>query len=373
MRSRHALAVCVVALLALPVAAGAGTQSVAPPGSGSGSGSVSGSGFGIAASAATHGDHVSVDAQTTSDGTVVVETVSAIGPSFVVLAPDDGGRPGDPVGNATVPAASFRRNVAVALDDGAWDGWTGNRTFWAVLYRDDGDGRFDPESDASIATRNPAAEAEFALGRVERGSDRVLARVFTSQRLREGRLTARRVDLSQPGYLVATSIDGDRVVGTRALDAGVHRNVTVALNESFVAQQRREFRVRLLAYRDDGDGRFGESDRPVTVGGEHVATSMIVQNVGTNADGTVTTTRPLVVTPTPGSGTATVTDSPTAVPTVTPTTERTDTRSPAETTTADETSASGPGFGVVGAVFALAGTVLAVLVVVAVLGRKDEL
>jgi hypothetical protein len=350
MRSRHALAICVVALLALPVAAGAGTQSVA-----------------------THGDHVSVDAQATSDGTVVVETVSAIGPSFVVLATDDGGRPGDPVGNATVPAASFRRNVAVTLDDGAWDGWSDNRTFWAVLYRDDGDGRFDPASDVSIATRNPAAEAEFALGRVERGSDRVLARVFNSQRLHEGQLTARRVDLSQPGYLVATSIDGDRVLGTRALDAGTHENVTVALNDSFVAEQRREFRVRLVAYRDDGDGRFGESDRPVTVGGERVATSMVVQKVGTNADGTVTTTRPLVVTPTPGAETetATDTDSPTAVPTVNPTTDRTDTESTAETTSADETSASGPGFGVVGAVFGVAGTVLAVLVVVTVLGRKN--
>jgi PGF-CTERM protein len=358
MRSHHALAVCLVALLALPVAAGAVPQSVAP------AGSEPGIVAGASASAATHGDHVSVDAQASSDGTVVVETVSALGPSFVVLTTDDDGRPGEPVGNATVSAASFRRNVAVTLDDDAWGDWSGNRTFWAVLYRDDGDGRFDPESDVSVATRNPAAETEFTLGRTDGGADRVLARVFNSQRLREGRLTVRRVDLSRPGYLVATSVEGDRVLGTRALDAGTHENVTVALNESFVAEQRREFRVRLLAYRDDGDGRFDAGDRPVTVGGERVATSMVVQRVGTGADGTVTTTRPLVVTPTPGSGTATVTESPTAVPTANPTSERTDDGATVEPTSADETSASGPGFEVAGALFAA-------LVVVAVLGRKN--
>jgi len=352
MRSRHALAVCVLALLALPVAAGAGPQSDVSADSG------------ITASAATHGDHVSVDAQATSDGTVVVETVSAIGPSFVTLWTDDGGRPGEPVGNATVPAASFRTNVAVALDEGAWTDWSGNRTFWAVLYRDDGDGRFDPASDISMGRRNPAAEAEFELGRVESGADRVLARVFGSQRLREGRLTARQVDLARPGYLVATSVDGGRVVGTRALDAGSHENVTVALNESFVADQRREFRVRLLAYRDDGDGRFGDGDRPVTVGGETVATSMVVAKPGVNADGTVTTTRPLVITPTPGSvtGTAPVTDSPTAGPAAEPAPTRTPTTPPTGTTTADETSATGPGFGVAAAVVA----VLAVVATLAV-------
>jgi len=344
MRSRHALAVCVVALLALPVAAGAGSGSVAPVGNGSE--------VAASASAATHGDHVSVDAQAVSDGTVVVETVSAIGPSFVVLRTDDGGRPGQPVGNATVPAASFRTNVAVTLDDGVWTGWSGNRTFWATLYRDDGDGRFDPESDLSMASRNPAAEAEFELGRVESGADRVLARVFGSQRLREGRLTARQVDLSQPGYLVATSIDGGRVVGTRALDAGSHENVTLALNESFVAEQRREFRVRLVAYRDDGDGGFGAGDCPVTVGGEPVATSMVVEKPGTNADGTVTTTRPLVITPTPGSvtGTPTATDPPTDRSATEQLPTRTPTAPPTRTT--GTTSTNGPGFGVVAPLFA---------------------
>ena len=340
MRSRLALALCIAVLLAIPVAAGAGPQRVV------------GADTDVVASAATHGDHVSVDAQATSDGTVVVETVSAVGPSFVVLTTADADEAGEPVGNATVPAASFRRNVAVTLTDDAWAGWTGNRTFRAVLYRDDGDGRFAPDSDVSIATRNPAAEAEFALGRTDSGADRVLARVFNSQRLREGRLTARRVDLSQSGYLVATSLDGDRVLGTRALDAGTHENVTVALNESFVAEQRREFRVRLLAYHDDGDGRFGAGDRPVTVGGERVATSMVVQRPETGADGTVTTTRPLVITPTPGAGTRTATGPPTAVPTATPTPSGTDVQSPTATTTT-ETSASGPGFGVTGALFAL--------------------
>jgi len=343
MRSRHLLAFGVVALLALPVAAGT------VPGS---DGSVEAPALG----GATHGDHVSVDAQAVSDGTVVVETVSAVGPSFVVLWTETDGTRGEPVGHASVPAASFRTSVAVDVADEHWSGWAGNRTLRVVLHRDDGDGSFDPADDPSMASRNPAAEASVTLGRTDEGSDRVLARVFGAQRLRDGALTVRRVDLSRSGYVVATSIEGDRVVGTRALDAGTHRNVTVALNDSFLADQRRDFRVRLVAYRDDGDGSFDAGDRPVTVGGDRVATSLVVRRSVTTGTGTPTTTRPLVITPTPGGSTATA-DPPAASPTV-PTDVARTTAVPGSS--ASPTTANGPGFGALTVLLAGAVTLAAV-------------
>jgi hypothetical protein len=90
---------------------------------------------------------------------------------------------------------------------------------------------------------------------------------------------------------------------------------------------------------------------------------MVVARPGTNADGTVTTTRPLVITPTPGSGSATVPDS----PTVGPATETVPTRTATAplTGTTDTTSANGPGFGV-------ACAVLVVLVVTASLTRRTR-
>jgi hypothetical protein len=344
MGSRHVLALGAVVLLALPVAAGAVTASggVEAPALGGG----------------THGDHVSVDAQAVSDGTVLVETVSAAGPSFVVLWTDDGGYPGEPVGHASVPAASFRTNVAVRLADETWSGWSGNRTLRVVLHRDDGDGSFDPDDDPSMASRNPAAESSVTLGRTDGDADRVLARVFGAQRLREGTLTVRRVDLSRPGYVVATSVDGDRVVGTRALDAGTHRNVTLALNDSVLADQRRDFRVRLVAYRDDGDGTFDAGDRPVRVGDERVATSLVVRQRVTTGTGTPTTTRPLVITPTPGGGAVTsAATAPTATPTSVPGEDSSPTGSSGPSSS--PTSASGPGFGVLAV---LLGTAVAVAV-----------
>jgi hypothetical protein len=342
MRPQHAFILCVAMLLAVPVVGGA-------PGPGS---AVSGQ----AAVGATHGDHVSVDAQATSDGRVVVETVSAVGPSFVVLRRDDGGRPGDPVGHTSVPAASFRTDVAVGIGERTWTNWSGTRRLWAVLHRDDGDGTFDPESDPSMAGRNPAAEASFTLRQSDGGADRVLARVFGSQRLRDGRLTVRRVDLSRPGFVVATSIENERVVGTRALEAGTHRNVTVALNETFLADQRRDFRVRLVAYHDDGDGRFGTGDRPVTTGAGPVATTLVAERPATGDTGTVTTTQPPVVTPSPGTtGTDPSTATPAPAPDSTPT--RATTTSLARAT--DSTSANGPGFGV--AVVLLGGLLLVVV------------
>jgi hypothetical protein len=314
MPSRVALALCVLALLAAPVAAGtvaSGSSAVPEVGA-----------------AGTHGAHVMVGNQAVSDGTVVVETLSTAAPGFVVLRADDDGDPGDPVGHSAVPAGQFQTDVPVRVDADVWEGWTGNRTLRAMVHHDDGDGTFDPDEDRSMADRESAAETAFELGRTDGRADRVLARVSGSHQLRDGRLTVRRVDLSAAGYVVATSVDGDRVVGSRALAADTHENVTVALNESFLADRRQRFRVRLVAYRDDGDGTFGAGDRPVTVGGAPVASSLVVEKPESG-----------------GSRTATASPAPTGAPASTTRSLTSPAGMEPNTPSPSPASASGPGFG----------------------------
>jgi len=297
-----------------------------------------------------HGTHVDVDPQISSDGTVVVETLSMLRPGFVVLRADDDGSPGDPVGHARVRGFGYQADVPVAVDDGTWDDWTGNRTLWAVLHRDDGDGQFDPDSDPAMTVRNPAARAQFSLQKSASGAARVLGTGRQARPLSDGAVTLPRVVLPASGHLVVESIDGDETIGTRALDADSHANVSVALNDSFVADQPDRFRVRAVVYRDDGavDGALDADDRPVTVAGESVATDVVVRK---GEDGGVVILTPeLTGTEPPDSGPARPTDGPAATdgPTVT---DDSPTDGSDGTATA---SASGPGFGALAVLAALA-------------------
>jgi len=320
-----AAVVLAVALAAVPLA-----SAVGPPAGGAGP---------------LHGNHVTVDPQVSGDGTVVAETATALTDGFVVVRTDDGGQPGEPVGHTRVNGSRFRTDVPVQVDPETWDGWSGNRTLWAVVHADDGDGTFDMETDRSLATRSPAARVSFTLRKGTDGDVRVLARQFDAHSLAAGRLTVRRVDLDGPGYLVARTLDGDRVLGTTALETGRHSNVSVALDPSYRDGRESPFRVRLLAYRDDGDGTFDDGDRPVRAGDSAVGTDVVV--APPNESGTATDA-PLVVTPSP-------TDPPTAAPTPadgsSPTTDPTAPRT--------ETTATGPGFGTAVTALAVAVLVLA--------------
>lgn len=265
-----------------------------------------------------HGNHVTVDPQVAADGTVVAETAASLTSGFLVVRADAGGRPGAPLGHTSLDGAAFRTDVAVALDSPLADA----RTLWAVVHVDDGDGEFDPATDRSVAARSPGARQSFVV----RGGDRpvhVLARGFDPLALADGALTVRRVSLARPGYVVAHPIDGDGVVGTRKLSAGTHANVTLSLDDSFVAARGDRFRLRLVAYRDDGDGRFDDGDRPVRVGGEAVGTDVVVDRSGSAG----TDDGPAVVTPTPAP-------------------DRTGRTRPPSTAATPTTRGSGPGFGV---------------------------
>jgi len=296
------------------------------------------------ASAGMHGNHLSVDPQVTSDGTVVVETAFTLRPGFVVLRADDGGEPGEPVGHTAVRGGEFLRDVPVAVNESTWSEWDGNRTLWAVLHRDDGDGEFDLADDRAMTDRNPAARARLSVRRGEgEGADRVLAADAQFQPIGGTGVTVRRVDLSADGYVAVESLDGE-VVGTQRLPAGTHSNVTVVLDESFVADQSDRFRVRAVAYHDDGDGLFDPSDRRVTAGGQSVGTSFTLEK-GEEEDGSIINTP---------AGTPIPSETPTGTATVTATATATaPAETPTDSATTTESSESGPGFGVVAALVAL--------------------
>jgi len=335
-----------VALLAVVFVAGvvtpvAGTGSAAVPDAASavetGSDSVLASG--PADTGDVHGNHVAVDPQVSADGTVVAETVATLASGFLVLKADDDGRPGEPVGHTYLDGVGFRTDVSVALDAAAG---TDHRRLWAVVHFDDGDGEFDPAADPSGADRNPAARQSFALGDGDRPVH-VLARESDPLATDEGALTVRRVSLARDGYLVAHPIDGDRVVGRQSLSAGRHDGVRLALDESFLDASDSRFRVRLVAYRDDGDGEFDADDSPVRVGDAVVGTDVVVDR---ERDPAATDDGPSILTPTP---------TPASGETVTAGTDATEGTAPDGT---DSTDATGPGFGV-------AATALAVVVALA--------
>ncbi|WP_436931348.1 DUF7282 domain-containing protein [Halosimplex halobium] len=296
-----------------------------------------------------HGNHVAADSQVTDDGTVLVEAVSSIRPGFVVLRADAGGRPGEPLGSVYVgrtPDLTYRTSVPVPLDESVWTGWEGNRTIWAVLHGDaNGNEEFDYGTDLAVTNINPAASTRVTVRRSESGRASVLAAGFDPQPIDDGTITVRRADLPTAGHLVVYPTGGNRSVGSRSLPAGTHRNVTVPLNESFLAEQTRDFRVRVAAHRDRGDGVFGPSDPPVTAGDRVVDTYFAV------APENATDDRPLVNTPTvttapersatdgptaEGAAPGTGTDAPTSAPAGGPTDSA---------PTTDGTAGSGTGFG----------------------------
>ncbi|WP_123539328.1 DUF7282 domain-containing protein [Halosimplex salinum] len=322
------------------------------------------------ATAGAHGNHVAVDSQVTSDGTVVVETVSSPTPGFVVLRADDGGRPGDPLGNEYVgrtPNQTFLADVPIRIDPSTWDEWAGNRTIWAVLHGDaNGNEAFDYGADLAMTDINPAASTRFTVGKGDSTEARVLAAAFDPLPVTDGAVTLRRVDLPVAGHVAVRPVGQNETVGSRSLDAGTHRNVTVSLDESFLAEQERDFRVRVVAHRDDGDGTFGPDDPPITAGGDPVGTYLSVAPEE-HSDGT---DEPLINTPsataTPdassGSATAIAEDPSASAPTEDSTREPTDD----EPTALDTTVGSGPGFG--GALAALG----VLLVAAALVGRRGQ-
>lgn len=266
--------------------------------------------------AVAHVNHVSADAQLSPDGTVVVESAYIADDGYLTIQRDDGGAPGEIIGHRPLDGgAGFRTELEVAVDEGAWSSWDGPTTVHLVLRTDDGDGEFNPEDDAIIQGFGQPAEDVVTLGKGDRAA--VSTRGFSPARTENGSVTVRYAALPTDGHLVVENASDGDPMGSVALDAGVHRNVSVALEGMGDGEE--SVPVRAVLYRDDGDGAFSGDEQPVTVGDEPVATSFAVEP-GAGTNGTATPTPALVTTATPfPNDTATATPTGTATATSTPT------------------------------------------------------
>jgi PGF-CTERM protein len=317
------------------------------------------------AAAGLHSNHLAVDAQVSADGTVVLESGFATGEAFIVVRTVSGGDPGDVVGVTPFPSpGEFRSPVDVSLDDDAWAATDGSRRLWALLYEDtNGNGEYDAGTDERLYNFGSPAGDRFTLAAGEAPAH-VVVQGQGALESTDGTVTVRQVALPEDGRLVVrASEDGSpgEVVGSRALDAGTHRDVTVPLDAAFFDGQDDRFGLHAQVY-VDGD--------PVTAGGNAVGSRFFVTKppgataapdaatngtTGPSDDPTPTDDGPAVNTPetTPtDDGPAVNTPEPTTDATATPAPERTG-ASASASPSPDTTSGDGPGFGVAAAVVAL--------------------
>jgi hypothetical protein len=276
----------------------------------------------LAAPAGAHGfDYVTADAQVSADGTVVVEAAFTTQPAWLALHADDGGESGAVIGYTRLQAANrFYPEMRVAIEDDAWADWT-TGTVHPVLHADDGDDTFDPATDQPIASFGQSVSTAVV---VERGPAAYVSGEGDFPLALSGpEVTVREVALPEAGYLVVRRGNASGpVVGHTPLDAGVHRNVTVALDPAFYAAMNGSTALAVAPVIDDGDGEFDADDTRLTAGEATVQSRFSVERDADDGD----------------SGVVTAAPTPTPPPTATP----------EETATSD-----GPGFGALLAVGAL--------------------
>lgn len=230
-----------------------------------------------------HVNDVNADPQVSADGTVVIETVFIGTDGWVVLHEVNGSDPGEPIGHAAVSReGGLKTDVRVQVSSTAWQNWSGNRTVWAVLHTDDGDGQFEPSDDDAIEQFGEPAGQQFAV-RPGDSSTYVTARGFAPQKTDEGTVTVRTVALAGDGYVVVRNATGSgpgEVVARTAVPEGVNHNVSVELDPAFFRSRRGTFALWSVAYVDDGDGSFDSGDSPVRVGSRAVQTRFGVEKTG---------------------------------------------------------------------------------------------
>lgn len=237
---------------------------------------------GVPAPISAHVNDVGVDAQVSTDGTVVVETAFIGTDGFVVLHESNGSVPGDPVGHAAVSEeGGLKEDVTVDVAPATWRNWSGDRRLWAVLHADDGDGEFEPDEDEMIEQFGDPAGEQFTLARGDAAY--VTAREFAPQPSDDGTVRIRSAALPTDGHVVlrADADDGSgESLGSTALTAGTQQNVTVAIDEQFFRDQEGSFTLYAAVYADDGDGAFDDADEPIRAGSEAVATRFGVEKTG---------------------------------------------------------------------------------------------
>jgi len=259
--------------------------------------------------AAAHGNHLTADPQLSDDGTVVVENLFLQNGGYLAVRADDDGSPGRVLGYQRL-GSGFRSAVSVAVDEEYWAEQSDVATVWATLHKDDGDGQFEPNGDDGVfQSFGGFAGTQVRVGKSDGGQSYVAAASASGVRqATDGPTVAvENVSLAESGYVAIHAVEDDyspgEVVGHVRLEAGAHENVTVDINESFYESLDERFRLYAMVHAGDGDGTFdAESDAPVTVGEQPVASLFDLRKTGDDDDSLVntptTTEESLVNTPT---------------------------------------------------------------------------
>jgi hypothetical protein len=251
-------------------------------------------------------NYVSADPQVTPDGTVLVEAafVEESGWAVVHERTADGDSYGEALGATRLPRQNaFYTDIAVTIDGAAWANWTTEEVV-VVLHGEDGDGEYT-SADPPLGGFGVVVTDRFVVEPGHRAI--VTGEDDFPQRAAEPTVTVRQVSLSEPGLVVVRNRTAEgRVVGTRALDAGTHRNVSVPVNETFYTATDGSFAARVSLHRDDGDGTFDPAADPaIEADNETVATRFSVEPE--RRGGVVTTPVPTTAPPDAGTATATPT------------------------------------------------------------------
>lgn len=95
-------------------------------------------------------DAIYVDDQAAGSAEVLVGFAVIKDAGFVVVHADDDGVPGEIIGASALLPAGGGEHVTVSLDETLVDG----EIYYAVLYRDDGDGTFDAAEDRQVTDKD---------------------------------------------------------------------------------------------------------------------------------------------------------------------------------------------------------------------------
>ncbi|WP_394298910.1 PGF-CTERM sorting domain-containing protein [Halostagnicola sp. A56] len=213
------------------------------------------------ASAATAQEHdhaaVSFDTQTSGGSTVVVDEVTIPDGGFVTIhdsSLDDGETLGSVVGSSAYLEAGTHEDVTVELETRLSD----DETLSAMAHQDTDDDRV-----YSFVSSNGEADGPYTDGGdivMESAAVTVSADLEMSEQSTTGNsVVVDRVELSEGGFVTvhdSTVADGavfDSIRGTSDyLEAGVHENVRVHLNESLTGDET----VYPMAHRDSNDNEM---------------------------------------------------------------------------------------------------------------------
>lgn len=175
-----------------------------------------------AAPVAAHAvNYTSVDPQRTSDGDIVVEAVYLEEPGWVALFAD-----GQPVGHARIDRA-LTTVTDVRISVTAWPE-NGTLEIRPRLYADDGDESFDPEEDRQLVLFGTQSATTIVR---DETTAHVLAERAGPLELVDDAVPVRSVALPADGTVVVETTAGKRL-GSQALPAGIHTNVSVPIDRT---------------------------------------------------------------------------------------------------------------------------------------------